>query len=366
VENAYRAEQVGSLLRPPRLIEARTAFSDGRMTAEDLHRLEDEAILGALDMQRNAGIDVYTDGEYRRRMFLEVLRDAVEGFTTADRPVEWQVPGGGVEVVQQGAVVAGRLRAKARLAERQAAFLKDHSPGPFKITLPTPGQFMLGAYKPGITDRVYPTREEMTADLVTVLGDEMKTLAREGVPYIQMDAPSFTDFVDERYLARMREAGQDPGQILDEVLAASNACFDGARGKDVTLAIHLCRGNQRSRWLKEGSYDPIAEKVFNAVDVDRFLLEYDNERAGGFAPLRFVPPGKTVVLGLITTKTPELESIDDLLRRIEEASRYVPLEHLAISPQCGFASMMAGNMISQEEQQRKIELVARVARKVWG
>jgi methionine synthase II (cobalamin-independent) len=362
----FRADNIGSLLRPPELIEARAALRQGRIDFEQLREVEDRSILAALEMQKAAGVDVFTDGEYRRGLFLDVLTDAVDGFTAAARSIEWRAPGGKVETVKSGKVVDARLRQRRRLAGHESAFLKSHCAGPFKITLPTPAQFMFASYQKGVTDQFYPRRTDLTADLVAILQDEIKALIKDGVPYIQMDAPSFTDFVDERYRARMRESGLDPEAALDEALAASNDCFVGAKNPGVTTAIHLCRGNQRSRWLKEGSYDAIAEKIFGILDVDRFLLEYDSARAGGFEPLRFVPQGKTVVLGLVTTKTPDLEPIDELVRRVEEASRFIPIERLAISPQCGFASMLQGNLLSHDDQRRKLELVVEVARNVWG
>jgi 5-methyltetrahydropteroyltriglutamate--homocysteine methyltransferase len=366
MSDPYRAEQVGSLLRPPDLIQARATFGGGQISLQQLRQLEDESILNVLEMQRQVGIDLFTDGEYRRGLFLDVLTEGVDGFVSGSRSLEWQSPEGRVEVARGGKVVGARLHQRSRLAAHETAFLKEHCPGPFKITLPTPAQFMFASYQPGLTDQFYPSRAELTYDLVAVLRSEIEALVQEGVPYIQMDAPSFTDFVDERYRARMLESGLAPEKALDEALASSNACFAGTKRAGVTLAVHLCRGNQRSRWLKEGSYDPIAEKVFGSLDVDRFLLEYDSARAGGFEPLRFVPKGKTVVLGLITTKIPDLEPVDEVIRRIEEASRYVPIEALAISPQCGFASMMHGNQLSHDDQRRKLELVTEVARKVWG
>lgn len=363
---ATEYDQIGSLLRPRELPEARTAHREGRLGRDALRAIEDKAILDALQMQRQAGIDVYTDGEYRRSSFLTVLTESVQGFGGGAAPREWRGPGGEVNVVSSGAVVTGKLRKTGRLTGDQVQFLKQHSPGPFKITLPTPAQFMFFSYMPGVTDRFYPSRSELRDDLVEILGSEVRALADEGVPYIQMDAPNFTDYVDAQYRERMRQSGLDPDEAFEECLAASNACFEGVGRPGTTLAVHLCRGNQRSRWLKEGSYDLIAEKLFGSLKVDRFLLEYDTERAGGFEPLRFAPKGKTIVLGLITTKDPRLESQEELLRRIDEASRYVPVENLAISPQCGFASSLPGNLLSLDDQRRKLELVAETARKVWG
>ncbi len=203
-------------------------------------------------------------------------------------------------------------------------------------------------------------------ELAGIIRNEMQALIDERVSYIQIDAPNYTSLADPRQREQMRRAGMDPEQAIDETIAADNASLAGLRRDGTLLAIHLCRGNSRSRWLAEGSYEPIAEKLFHVLDFDRFLLEYDSDRAGGFEPLRFLPANKTVVLGLITTKEGRLEPRDDVLRRIEEASRYIPLERLAISPQCGFASSAPGNLLTMDDQRRKLELVVEVARNVWG
>jgi 5-methyltetrahydropteroyltriglutamate--homocysteine methyltransferase len=362
----YRADQVGSLLRPPELLQARAEHEAGRLAPDALRAAEDQAILAALAMQRQAGLDVVTDGEYRRRSFMGVMADATEGFVPIqDRGLDWQGPGGaGPAGFTQR--VGGRLRQVRRLTAHESAFLKTHAGGPFKIAVPSANQFRSVADEPGQTDPHYPTRGDLLRALTDIVRAEVRALAEEGVPYIQIDAPNYTQYVDARWRERTRAAGLDPDQELDQAIAADNACLEAGRREGVTLAVHLCRGNSRSRWLRQGGYDPIAERLFNALQVDRFLLEYDTERAGGFDPLRFVPPGRTVVLGLVTTKEGALEPPDLLLRRIDEAARYVPLEHLALSPQCGFASSAPGNLLSMDDQRRKLELVAETARKVWG
>ena len=293
------------------------------------------------------------------------MAEAVEGFVPERVPIRWRGPGGGVEG-SLAHVAGAKLRPTRRLTAHETAFLKANARGPIKMTLPSPSVFMLTSHKPGVTDKVYPTRSDLLRDLVPIVRDELKALLEEGVPYLQLDAPQYTYYVDEQVRAGMRQAGVDPDQALDEAIAADNACLNGIGGAGVTLAMHICRGNNTSRWITEGGYDPIAEKLFPSLRVDRFLLEYDTERAGGFEPLRFVPKGKGVVLGLITTKEGRLESQDELLRRIEEASRFVPVERLAISPQCGFASAAAGNRLSMDDQRRKLELLVKTARKVWG
>jgi 5-methyltetrahydropteroyltriglutamate--homocysteine methyltransferase len=203
-------------------------------------------------------------------------------------------------------------------------------------------------------------------DLVEIVRDDVQWLVAEGAQYIQFDAPYYSHYLDPRQRQHMKQAGLDPDKELETAIAGDNAALEGVSRGSVTLALHVCRGNSRSRWYTEGAYDAIAEKLFGMLDVDRFLLEYDSERSGGFEPLRLVPRGKTVVLGLVTTKEPRLESQDELRRRIDKAAKHVPLENLALSPQCGFASVAAGNLLSIDEQWRKLELVVQTARKVWG
>ena len=360
----YRADQVGSLLRPAALLEARTAHGEGRLSLDELRKVEDRAILEALQLQRKIGLDVFTDGEYRRGSWLTDMAEAVEGFVDDRVVMEWRGPGGRPEG-STAKVVGAKLRQTRRITAHEVLILKAHAPGPFKMTIPSPSVFMLTSYKPGITDRHYPTRTDLLRELVPIVRNETLALRDEGVQYIQLDAPQYTYYCDPRVRERLRQTGVDPDKALDEAVTADNACLQGIKRDDVTLAMHICRGNNRSRWFTEGGYDPIAEKLFGGLQVDTFLLEYDSERAGGFEPLRFVPKGKTVVLGLITTKEPRLETQEDLLRRIEEASKYVPLERLALSPQCGFASAAPGNLLSMDDQRRKLELLVSTARRVW-
>jgi 5-methyltetrahydropteroyltriglutamate--homocysteine methyltransferase len=361
----YRAEQVGSLLRPPELLQARTAHAQGQLKLEELRSIEDRAIMQALDKQRQLGLDILADGEMRRGSWLTDMADAVEGFVPNRIMLEWKGPGGGTE--GSTALAAGaKLRKVRKLTGHELPFLKKASPGAFKITLPAPSNFMVASYKAGITDKFYPTQSEFLRDLVEIVRDDVGWLVSEGATYIQFDAPYYSHYLDPTQRERMRQAGRDPDVEFESGIEGDNACFKGIPRGDITLALHVCRGNSRSRWYTEGGYDAIAEKLFGRLDVDRFLLEYDTERSGGFEPLRLVPRGKTVVLGLITTKEPRLESQDELRRRIDEAARYVPLENLALSPQCGFASVAAGNLLSTDDQWRKLELVVETARNVWG
>ena len=361
----FRAEQVGSLLRPAELLEARAAHAEGRITVDQLRTAEDQAILAALEKQRLTGIGIFSDGEMRRGSWLSDMAEAVEGFVSQKVMIEWKGPGGGVEGSSAQAVGA-KLRKTRKLTAHEVPLLKQSAPGPFKVTLPAPSNFLLAGYKPGVTDAFYPSHADLLKDLVKIVRDEVRWLVSEGVRYIQLDAPYYSYYVDPKMREQARQAGRDPDRDFENAVAGDNACFKDVPRDRVNLAVHVCRGNSRSRWYSQGGYDAIAEKLFNTLEVDVFLLEYDNQRSGGFEPLRLAPRGRTIVLGLITTKEPKLESQDDLRRRIDEAARYVPLENLALSPQCGFASTAKGNLLSMDDQWRKLELTVDTARKVWG
>lgn len=372
----YRADHIGSLLRPPALLQARVDYQQGRLTLEQLRQLEDQAVLQALELQRQVGLGIFTDGEYRRGWFAGAFEESVEGLTidsnaVADR--RWQgqhndlanATSAELRLVQR--VVGAKLRQVRRLTAHESGFLQQHAPGPFKITMPGVMTRAMAWYKPGLTDQFYPTQADLVQELVGILQREVRALLDEGVSYIQLDSLHYViRLADVGYRQRMIEAGKDPDKELDDTIAADNASLQGARQAGVTVGLHMCRGNNRSAWISEGGYEATAEKAFNCLEVDRFLLEYDTARAGGFEPLRFVPQGKTVVLGLISSKEPQLESQDQLRRRIDEAAKYVPIENLALSPQCGFASTAPGNMLTWDEQRRKLELVVETAHKVWG
>ena len=362
---SFRAEQVGSLLRPPELLAARSAHASGRIDAAELGAREDAAIRDAITRQRDIGMDVFTDGEMRRASWLTGMAEAVDGFEADSVLLEWHGPGGGVEKTT-AKIVGSLLRKRRKLTEHEVPLLKALGAAPFKITLPAPSNFVPTGFKLGVTDRHYKNREALLADLVAIIKDEIQWLVSQGVSYIQLDAPFYSHYLDPQHREAMRQSGGDPDADFEAAAAGDNAAMAGVPRENVTLAVHICRGNSRSRWYTEGGYDAIAEKLFARLDVDRFLLEYDTERSGTFEPLRLVPHGKDVVLGLVTTKEPRLESGDDLRRRIDEAARYVPLEHLALSPQCGFASVASGNLLSMDDQWRKLELVAGTARAVWG
>jgi 5-methyltetrahydropteroyltriglutamate--homocysteine methyltransferase len=361
----YRADQIGSFLRPAELLEARQATppDPARVRA-----LEDRHIARVLAKQQELGFDVFTDGELRRKNFMSDFTDAVEGFDFGDAVARmWQAGGTAAPAVSRvTGIVTRKLRQVARLTGHELPFLKQLSPGAIKMTLPSATQFPAIAFKRGVSERAYPDHSAFLADVVAITRSEVQALVAEGVKYVQIDAPRYSYYMDPKWRDYIRtEMGLDPEAALDEAVRADNACLEGAARPGVTLAIHLFRGNNRSHWYAEGGYDPIAEKLFGALRVDRFLLEYDDDRSGTFEPLRFVPRGKTVVLGLISSKLPALESRKDLTRRIEAAARHVPLEHLALSPQCGFASTMEGNLLTEDEQWAKLRLVVETAREVW-
>jgi 5-methyltetrahydropteroyltriglutamate--homocysteine methyltransferase len=362
----YRADHIGSLLRPAELLQARSA----RVDSDKLHALEDRHILRVIERQKDLGFKIFTDGELRRVNFMSDFNDAVEGIDESDNLLRaWQASaaGSGTQPSRVPGIVVGKIKQTRRLTQHELAFLKQHSPGDIKITLPTANQFPAIYYKKGISDKVYADHSAFLWDIVPVIKAEIEALASENVQYIQIDAPRYSYYIDPKWRSYIKnEIGVEPDQALDEAIRADNACLEGAKRPGVTLAIHLCRGNNRSQWYAQGGYDAVAEKLFAQLKVDAFLLEYESERAGTFEPLRFMPPGKTVVLGLISSKLPELETVDQLARRIDEASKYVPLDNLALSPQCGFASTMEGNLLTEDQQWQKLQLVVDIARKVWG
>jgi 5-methyltetrahydropteroyltriglutamate--homocysteine methyltransferase len=381
VTQNFRADHVGSLLRPAELLAAHDEYRHGGINEQQFKDLQDRSILKALELQRSVGMPVLSDGEYRRDFWAGDFPAAVDGHEMGEPPIsfEWTVVEGAMRrenqsqvssalATAQGAlVIARRLRQQRRLTAHEVPFLKEHAQATtFKITMPATSYIVARGWKPGLTDKVYASRWELVQDVARIMNAEIMALAAEGVPYIQVDNAHWPDYIPADRLDAWRSIGIDPDTAMDEDIRGDNLATQGLDRSNLILANHICRGNGRSAWHTSGGYEPIAEKVFGGLDVDRFLLEYDSDRAGGFEPLRFVPRGKQVVLGLVTTKVGALERQDDLLRRIEEASRYVPIENLALSPQCGFASVEQGNLLSWDEQQRKLELIVDTARKVWG
>jgi 5-methyltetrahydropteroyltriglutamate--homocysteine methyltransferase len=375
-----RNDVVGSLLRPARLKEARMRYDEGRQSLAELRAVEDQCIRDAVRLQEEAGLKVATDGEYRRLNFQDSFGESVSGFD-AGRPSlkfyedriegshplqRWEIPERGehkATAVAQRRPVVEELRLSRNAPLEEFRFVSQVAQIPVKITLIGPDRISQ-RFDWQNSRAVYSSMDEFMADVVKLERQIIAALVDAGCRYVQIDAPGYTAYVDKPSLEAMRARGEDPYENFNRSLKADNAVLAGF--DNVTFGIHLCRGNQRSMWHREGTYDEIAERLLNDLKHDRFLFEYDTPRAGGFEPLRFLPKGKIIVLGLVSTKVPQLETVDDLKRRIEQASRYVPLEQIAISPQCGFSSDVVGNLISEDDQKRKLALVAETSRQLWG
>jgi 5-methyltetrahydropteroyltriglutamate--homocysteine methyltransferase len=361
--STYHCETVGSLLRPDYLKEAVQRFDAGALTAEGLAAVQNRAVLEAIALQEACGLDVLTDGEMRRRSWSDPLTRGLAGYSaTPLAPVPFTTGQAPAEAAPRLPAVTARLGPNANLPLQETAFLRQHTARPCKATLPSL-TYASVLWVPGVSDQAYPDREEYMQDALRLVRERIAELAASGVHYIQLDAPRYTHLVSETGLENFRRLGLDPRTWLGDMIALDNALIAGF--PEITFGLHLCRGNSRSMWSVEGGYDPIAEQLFNDLQVQRLLLEYDTPRAGTFAPLRFVPADKVVVLGLITTKTPDLESAATLRARVQEASEYLPLDRLALSPQCGFASNLPGNLISPAAQRAKLELLGRVAAEIW-
>lgn len=373
-----RADQIGSLLRPQRLKDAYAKRDRGEIDEGALREAQDRAVREVVRAQERIGFPLLTDGEFRRLNFQDSFAASVAGFAATrgtlafhEARVAGATPlrrwdpgyaGAGPAVVHRRPVVE-RLRLSRNLPLEEYRFASTLSERPVKVTLIGPDRILQRIDLAGRAD-VYRDVDEAAADVVAVERRIVGELATAGCRYVQIDEPGYTAYVDERELAAMRARGEDPASNLARSIAADNAIVEGFDG--VTFGLHVCRGNQRSMWHREGAYDAIAEQLFGGLVHQRLLLEYDTVRAGGFEPLRFVTKNKVVVLGLVSTKVPELEERDALLRRIDAASRFVPAERLAISPQCGFASDIAGNLLSEDDQWRKLALVREIAEQVWG
>jgi 5-methyltetrahydropteroyltriglutamate--homocysteine methyltransferase len=367
--SAYRADHVGSFLRPTELLQARQAG----VPSDQLHALEDKHIARVLEKQQELGLGIFTDGEFRRSNFMSDFTDAVEGFDLGNAVSrQWdedqsQNAPTATAVSSVTGIVTSRLKQRQPLTGRELPFILKSAPGPIKMTLPSATQFPAISFKYGITDSAYRDPFALLEEITRIMEGDLKTLAASGISYLQIDAPRYSYFLDPKWCHWMEtELRVDTDAMLSASLRADNACFAAARRPGVTLAIHLCRGNNRSHWYAEGGYEAIAERLFHELAVDRFLLEYDDERSGSFEPLKYVPKNKIVVLGLVSTKRAVLERKLDLLRRIDEASKVLPPNQLALSPQCGFASTMEGNLLTESDQWAKLQLVVETAREVWG
>lgn len=357
-----RSDVVGSLLRPAYLKDGRAQRSEGALSAPDFKRVEDRAVDEALALQAGAGLDVVTDGEMRRYAFYGHFVDAVEGL---DRYGGWAIPfrdEAGHEIVLKRPVVVEKLTRVRPMCTEEFAYARGRTTKALKVTLINAQQ--AAAYYDAEKSRgAYATVDAYLADVVDILRSEVDELVRLGCTYIQLDAPQYAGLIDPAIREGYRARGTDPDRLLDRCIELDNAVIGEHPG--VTFGLHLCRGNNQSMFYASGGYEPVS-RVFERTRFGRFLLEYDDARSGGFEPLAHVPEDRVVVLGLVTTKKPELERADDLKQRIDEAARVVPLERLALSPQCGFASTEAGNALDESHQAAKLRLVADVARDVWG
>jgi 5-methyltetrahydropteroyltriglutamate--homocysteine methyltransferase len=364
----FRADHVGSLLRPPRLRQARDDFAAGRITAADLRAVEDQEIPGAIKMQEQAGLQSATDGEFRRASWHMDFIYALGGVSKApgNMAVKFRNPSGTIEWTPAALHVGSRIGLDHTIFGEDFTFLKDHvSTAVPKLTIPSPNMVHYRGGPAMLDHAVYPDMEGFWADLAAAYAEEVRRLGALGCSYLQFDDTSLAYLNDPTQRAEITARGEDAEHLHLRYISQINAAVKD-RPAGMAVTTHMCRGNFRSSWVASGGYDFVAEALFSELDVDGFFLEYDDERSGGFEPLRFVPRGKMVVLGLVTTKRPQLESADDLKRRIDQAARYVPLEQLCLSGQCGFSSTVEGNALTLDEQLAKLRLIVEVAGDIWG
>jgi 5-methyltetrahydropteroyltriglutamate--homocysteine methyltransferase len=360
----FRADHVGSLLRPPELKEARTRHHAGEIDAAALKAAEDRAIEALIAKQAAAGLRGATDGEFRRSMwhfdFLERL-DGCEPFTP-----EQGIAFKGVATKAKGVRVVSKLGFSGHPMLEHFRFLAAHVKAATpKMTIPSPSVLHFRGGRKAISEAVYPELDDFYADLGRAYNGAVHAFADAGCRYLQLDETNLAYLCDPEQRQAVRDRGEDPDRLPGIYARMINAAIAG-RPADMRITMHLCRGNFRSSWIAQGGYEPVAETLFHTIGVDGYFMEYDSERAGGFEPLRFVPKGKTVVLGLITSKTGELESKDEIKRRIDEAGRYLDPDQLCLSPQCGFASTEEGNLLTEEQQWAKLARIVEIAEEVWG
>jgi 5-methyltetrahydropteroyltriglutamate--homocysteine methyltransferase len=362
----FRADHVGSFLRPKRLLEAREKHKNGELSAEGLRLVEDDAITEIVKFQEDVGLQSITDGEFRRTYFHVDFLAKIGGVKT-DIPVTIQKPDGTLELAPPIMRVVGKVQHTQDIQLADFNFLQSQlAPGKTaKVTIPSPTMLHFRGGRAGISKEHYPDLEPFYQDVANAYGDELRSLAAAGATYVQMDDTNLAYLCDEKMREAARARGDDPNELPHRYASFINRVV-AQKPASMRLAVHLCRGNFMSTWAAQGGYEPVAEALLSEMNVDAYFLEYDDARSGDFKPLRFLPKGKTVVLGLVTTKLGQLESKDDLKRRIDEAAKYVPLDQLALSPQCGFSSTVHGNAIAVEAQRAKLRLVVEVAQEVWG
>jgi 5-methyltetrahydropteroyltriglutamate--homocysteine methyltransferase len=363
----YRADHVGSLLRPPALLQARDEFAEGRIDAGKLRAIEDAAIRDVVRMQEDVGLRSATDGEFRRASWHMDFIYQLEGVSQApgDLKVEFRNEQGTIEFTPAAIHIGERVRLGDTIFGEHFTFLKDLTTNTPKLTIPSPSMVHYRGGRAAIDESVYPDLDAFWADLTSAYADEVSRLHALGCTYLQFDDTSLAYLNDPRQRAMIAQQGADAEHLHEAYIRHINEALAG-RPEGLAVTTHMCRGNFRSSWVAEGGYDFVAEALFGQLEVDGFFMEWDDARSGGFEPLRFVPPGKVVVLGLVTTKRGELETKDALMRRIEEAARYVDVDQLCLSPQCGFSSTVEGNVLTREQQQAKLRLVVETAEEVWG
>jgi len=362
-----RADHVGSFLRPKSVLDAREKYAAGAIDAAELRTVEDEAIAELVKWQEGLGLEAITDGEFRRFFFHTDFLLQLSGVEERGglKKAFKNDAGKDVHFAPPVMVVTGKVEHVKPIQLADYQFLASQVSKTPKVSIPSPSMLHFRAGRAGIPEDIYPEMEDFYADVAAAYRDEVTQLADAGCRYIQMDDTNLAYLCDDEQREDARKRGLDPDATTRQYAQLINDSFASAPA-DMVRAIHLCRGNFRSSWAAEGGYEPVAEIMFNELDIDAFFLEYDDPRSGDFAPLRFLPKGKTVVLGLVTTKLGELESKDDIKRRIDEAAKFADLDQLALSPQCGFASTVHGNDITTEQQADKIRLVVEVAKEVWG
>jgi 5-methyltetrahydropteroyltriglutamate--homocysteine methyltransferase len=366
VKPPFRADHVGSLLRPPGLKQAREEFKGGKISRDRLREVEDREIRAAVALQEAAGLESVTDGEFRRAFWHVDFLTAFEGIvaTQGQYALKFHGEGGAESETRSMMVVNGKVRRSRPVALDHFRFLKSSTGKTAKLCIPAPTYLHMRGGRRVVNENAYSDVEEFWSDITKAYQQEISDLAAAGLEYLQIDDVSFACLCDEGIRAQVKRDGEDPAKLPAQYARIISDLIS-ERPKSLGVTMHTCRGNHASMWMAEGGYDAVAEAVFQ-TEVDGFFLEYDTARAGGFEPLRFVPRGKKVVLGLISTKKPQLEDKAALKRRIDQASKYVPLENLCLSPQCGFASSEAGNRLTEDDQKRKLELVAETAREIWG
>jgi len=364
----FRADHVGSLLRPRRLLQAREDFAAGRIPANELRAVEDQEIPGAIRMQEEVGLQSATDGEFRRASWHMDFIYALGGVSKApgNMAVKFHNAAGDIEFTPASIHVDSKIRIDNTIFADAFTFLRSHvTTAVPKLTIPSPNMVHYRGGPAMLDPAVYPDLEGFWADLAGAYAEEVARLAGLGCTYLQVDDTSLAYLNDPAQRAQISGRGEDAGRLHLRYIGQINAAVRD-RPAAMAVTVHLCRGNFRSSWVASGGYDFVAEALFSELAVDGFFLEYDDARSGGFEPLRFVPPGKMVVLGLVTTKRPELESGDDLKRRVDAAARYVPLDQLCLSGQCGFSSTVEGNALTRDEQLAKLRLIVDTARDIWG